>query len=142
MTLFAEVILSLPVDRGFVYAVPDAYAKKVVAGSRVLVPFKDRLLTGVVIRRTKTPPLGVKLKAIQDVLDDTPVFSPQFLSFTRQLSHAYYSSWGELLQIALPASFAPKSKIRVSITESGRMALKENKISPQEKDILRQSCGL
>ncbi len=136
MTLFAEVILSLPVDRGFVYAVPDAFAKKAVAGSRVLVPFKDRLLTGVVIRRTKIPPLGVKLKAIQDVLDDTPVFSPQFLSFTRQLSQAYYSSWGELLQIALPASFAPKSKIRVSITESGRMALKENKISPQEKDIL------
>jgi len=136
MTLFAEVILSLPVERAFVYAIPDDFAKKAVAGSRVLVPFKDRLLTGVVIRRKKTSPPGVKLKAIQDVLDDTPIFSPQFLSFTRQLSHAYYSSWGELMQIALPASFAPKSKIRVSITENGRLALNENKISLQEKNIL------
>jgi len=83
MTLFAEVILSLPVERAFVYAIPDAFAKKAVAGSRVLVPFKDRLLTGVVIRRKKTSPPGMKLKAIQDVLDDTPIFSPQFLSFTR-----------------------------------------------------------
>jgi primosomal protein N' (replication factor Y) len=78
----------------------------------------------------------VKLKAIQEVLDDTPVFSPQFLSFTRQLSRTYYSSWGELLNIALPVSFAPKSRVRVSITEKGRLALNEKKISPQEKEIL------
>lgn len=63
MTLFAEVILSLPVDRGFVYTVPDAFAKKAVPGSRVLVPFKDRMLTGVVIRRKKTPPPGVKTES-------------------------------------------------------------------------------
>jgi len=52
------------------------------------------------------------------------------------LSRTYYSSWGELLQIALPASFAPKSKIRVSITEKGRLALNEDKTSSQEKEIL------
>jgi len=136
MTLFAEVILSLPLDRSFLYAVPEAFKKKVVKGARVLVPFKDRLLTGVVIERKKTSPPGLKLKAIRDVLDETPLFSPQFLSFTRQLSRAYYSSWGELLRIALPASFAPQSKTRVVITDEGRLALNANKISPLEKDIL------
>lgn len=136
MSLFAEVILSLPLDRSFVYEVPDALAKSAMVGSRVLVPFKDRTLTGVVIRRRKTAPPGVKLKTIEDVLDDTPVFNPPFLSFTRKLSRIYYSSWGELLQIALPASFAPKSKTRVSITEKGRLILKDDKTSSQEKEIL------
>lgn len=45
------------------------------------------------------------------------------------------------MHIALPASFAPKSKIRVSITENGRMTLSEDKISPQEKEILSLLVG-
>jgi len=136
MTLFAEVVLALPLDRSFYYLIPDRFLDNVRVGSRVVVPFKERLLTGVVIGRRRSLSKELKLKAIHDVLDKKPLFRSEYLSFTRQLSEYYHSSWGELLQIALPASFVPKSKTRISLTEKGRQALEDSSLSSQIKDIL------
>lgn len=136
MTLFAEVVLSLPLDKSFLYVIPEGFAAKAKTGSRVVVPFKDRLLTGVVIRRRRSVSKGLNIKAIRSVLDETPLFRPDFLSFTRQLSEYYYSYWGELLQVALPASFVPKSKTRISITENGLQTLDDASLSSQNKQVL------
>lgn len=137
MTLYAEVILSLPLDQSFSYIVPESYQEIAKIGSRVLVPLGQRTLTGFIVKLGKrriSPEF--KLKEIAEVLDEEPIFSPSFLSFTRKLCDYYYSSWGELLQASLPPSFILKSKTRIVLSDKGRAALKDEDLSREERDLL------
>jgi primosomal protein N' (replication factor Y) len=137
MTVFAEVILALPLDKNFLYIVPDSLKERTHEGSRVLVPFKDRKLTGIVVKlKRRGVPKDLALKEIHAVLDESSFISPEFLSFTKELSSYYYSSWGELLQSSLPSSLVPKTQTRVSITDKGQEALNEIALSVREKDTL------
>ena len=137
MTLYAEVILSLPVSQAFTYIVPESYIGSARAGSRVLVPFSQRMLTGFIIGlRKRRPAPGIPLKEIAEILDGEPVFSSSFLSFSRKLSDYFYSSWGELLQASLPPSFILKSQTRLSLTDKGTAALEDTALPEEEKKIL------
>ena len=137
MTLYAEVILSLPVSQAFTYIVPESFIGSARAGSRVLVPFSQRMLTGFIIGlRKRRPAPGIPLKEIAEVLDGEPVFSSSFLSFSRKLSDYFYSSWGELLQASLPPSFILKSQTRLSLTDKGTAALEDTALPEEEKKVL------
>ena len=46
---YAEVAVPVPAGGTFTYRVPDSSAGLVVPGSRVVVPFSGRRLTGVVV---------------------------------------------------------------------------------------------
>lgn len=137
MTLYADVILSLPLDQAYSYEVPEAYQEKAQIGSRVLVPFKQGILTGIIVRlRKKRLDKRIELKEINEVLDERPVFSPAFLAFTRRLSEYFYSSWGELLLASLPPSLVLRSKIQIDISERGEEANTDESLSTKEKEIL------
>jgi len=137
MTLYAEVILSLPVSQAFTYIIPESFIDRAQVGSRILVPFSQRMLTGFIIGiRKRRPAPGIPLKEIAEMLDDEPVFSSSFLSFTRRLSDYFYSSWGELLQASLPPSFILKSQTRLFLTEKGMAALEDRALSEEERKIL------
>ncbi|NIM57533.1 MAG: primosomal protein N' [Candidatus Aminicenantes bacterium] len=137
MTLYAEVILSLPLDQSFSYVIPESCKERAKIGSRVLVPLGQRTLTGFIVelRKRRISP-GIKLKEIAEVLDDEPIFSSSFLSFTRKLCAYYYSSWGELLQASLPPSFMLKSKTTVGISDKGSAALQGQDLSRDERELL------
>lgn len=137
MTLYADVVLPLPLDQSFSYIVPESAQKNVKIGSRVLVPLGQRLLTGFIVNLRKRKLSQVlKLKEIAEVLDESPVFSLSFLSFARKLSSYYYSSWGELLQASLPPSFILKSQKRVSLSTKGKTLLRGDELSGEEKELL------
>jgi len=137
MTLYAEVILSLPLDQSFSYIVPESYQRKAKVGSRVLVPLGQRILTGFIVNlRKRRVTQDFKLKEIVEILDEEPVFSSSFLSFTRKLCDYYYSSWGELLQASLPPSFILKSKTRVALSEKGKAAFQNEGFSKEERELL------
>ena len=138
MSVYAEVVLSLPLTQTFTYIVPDAYQNLAKIGSRVLVPFHRRSLTGFIVglrKRRKTK--DYDLREIQDVLDAKPIFSPDFLSFTQELSAHHFSSWGEMLQSSLPPSYVPKSRTRVGLTEQGKLAIQHDSLSEEERRVLR-----
>ncbi len=108
-----------------------------LVGSRVLVPLGQRMMTGFVVKlRKKRLDSGIQIKEITEVLDEEPVFSSGFLSFTQKLSNYYYSSWGEVLQASLPPSFILKSQARVSLTEKGSQAVREEGFSREERALL------
>ncbi len=137
MTLYAEVILPLPVSQAFTYIVPEPFIGSARVGSRVLVPFSQRMLTGFIIGlRKRSPTPGIPLKEMAEILDGEPVFSSSFLSFSRKLSDYFYSSWGELLQASLPPSFILKSRTRLSLTEKGTAVLEDRALSEEEKKVL------
>jgi primosomal protein N' (replication factor Y) len=137
MTLYAEVILSLPLDQSFSYIVPESCRESAKIGSRVLVPLGQRMLTGFIVKlRKRKISSEFKLKEIAEVLDEEPIFSPSFLSFTRKLCAYYYSSWGELLQASLPPSFILKSKTTVALSDKGIAVLQGEDLSGEERKLL------
>jgi primosomal protein N' (replication factor Y) len=137
MTLFAEVILPLPLDQTFLYSIPEAHQAKAKVGSRVLVPLKQSFLTGIIVGLRKKGLSGdLKIKEIESVLDEAPLLSSGFLSFTRKLSDYYYSSWGEILLSSLPSSFVLKSKVKITITDDGKKNIRRKPLSQTEKKIL------
>ena len=54
--LYCDVSLPVPLDQPFTYALPETLRHRVQPGSRMLVPFGPRKLTGVILRCHDEPP--------------------------------------------------------------------------------------
>ncbi len=135
--MYAEVVLPLPLAKSFHYKVPASFRENVDIGSRILVPFGRRAMTGFVIKlRQKNPVPGMELKMITEVLDPYPVFSSRFLTFTQKLADYFYSSWGEVLQASLPPSFVVRSQTRYLVSDNAGVGDNKQKLSPAEARIL------
>ena len=53
MSGYCHVALPVPLRTTFTYAVPDSLDELVVPGARVVVPFRNRAVIGVVLERTE-----------------------------------------------------------------------------------------
>ena len=125
VTVTIDVVLPLPLDQAYTYRVPEAHAASVQVGARVLVPFRNRRLTGVVVGEGPSPrTLDFEVKAVLDVLDDVPVCTPALLDLTNWIADYYVCSWGEALKAVLPAGTTVKSEHRLARTDAapGRWA--------------------
>jgi primosomal protein N' (replication factor Y) len=98
---FAEVLLNLPIDRGFTYRVPVALRDAVRPGSRVRVPFGPRSVGGYVSRlldRADFP----RIRDLEELLPDASV-DEGTLGLARWVAERYGCSWGEAVAAAVPA---------------------------------------
>jgi primosomal protein N' (replication factor Y) len=137
MSVYAEIALALPLTRSFTYAVPETIGFPAKVGSRVLVPFHRRMVTGFIVGIGHKKRTGdYELKDIQEILDEEPVFTADFLSFTKKFSDVCFSSWGEMLQAALPPSYVPKSQVKMVLSEKGKSAVGDDSLAPDEREIL------
>ena len=136
MTLYADVVLPVPLDQSYTYSIPEDLERDIRIGSRALVPLGNRWLTGVVVALKKTKPeKAIKVKPIAEVLDETPLFPPPLLSFTRRLGRSFLIPWGEVLQLAAPPSFLVRSKTSVILTSKGKEALETGLLSEEERQL-------
>jgi primosomal protein N' (replication factor Y) len=88
MKEIVEVAVGLPVSKTFHYRIPDKMKGSLQVGMRVLVPFKERKVTGFALDLLDHPPQGIeeKLREVDDLLDDVPLIDPQMLRFCRWIS--------------------------------------------------------
>lgn len=100
--VLAEVILPLPLDQTYTYLVPDALEEHARVGCRVLVPFGNRRLTGVITEMRQADHEAENLKPIEDVLDEVPSLSSELLRLTKWIAEYYVCGWGEVVKAALP----------------------------------------
>lgn len=136
MSLYADIVLPLPLDQTFTYSIPPELEGKIKPGMRVLVPFGEKTQTGFVIRiGRRKKKLEIKLKSILDALDSVPIFSSPFLAFTEKLGRNFYTPWGEVLQASVPPSFILRSKVLLGLTQKGREALEKGELSEEEKAV-------
>ena len=142
MSSYAEIVLGIPLTQTFTYAIPQTSRSLAKVGSRVLVPFHRREITGFIVAlKNRKKAEGYELKDIREVLDEEPVFTAEFLSFAKKLSAVSFSSWGEILQAALPPSYVLKSRIKMSLSEEGKTALRKESTSGGEKEVLELLQG-
>ncbi|TVQ18406.1 MAG: primosomal protein N', partial [Bacteroidetes bacterium] len=115
-TLFADILLPLPLPGYFTYRVPAELNSSMQTGIRVVVPFGPRkVYSGLVRKIHHTPPQKFQAKYILSVLDETPlVFEKQF-EFWEWIADYYMSTPGEVMNTALPPALKLASETRISI---------------------------
>jgi primosomal protein N' (replication factor Y) len=120
MPLFCDVALAVPLDMEFTYAIPPGMEP--VVGGRVLVPFRQQRLSGIVVELHDRPP-QVKTKKVIEALDLTPVLDEQLLKLGKWIADYYLAPVGEVFRTMLPLSAEFKRAVAYRITDQGRMAL-------------------
>jgi primosomal protein N' (replication factor Y) (superfamily II helicase) len=120
MPTFADVALAVPLDMVFTYAIPPGMEP--VVGGRVLVPFRQRRASGVVVEMHDRVP-QVETKNIIEALDLSPVLDEQLLKLGRWIADYYLAPVGEVFRTMLPLSAEFKRAITYRITDEGQMAL-------------------
>lgn len=119
---YVEVAISLPIDRYFLYSIPERLRSSIEVGKRVLVPFRGRRVTGYVLGFPRTVEL-TEIKEILDILDEEPLFSKNLLRFFRWIADYYFFPLGEVLKAALPGGINIESYQQISITQKGKEVL-------------------
>jgi primosomal protein N' (replication factor Y) (superfamily II helicase) len=120
MPLFCDVALAVPLDMVFTYAIPPGMEP--VVGGRVLVPFRQQRLSGIVVELHDRPP-QVKTKKVIEALDLSPVLDEQLLKLGKWIADYYLAPVGEVFRAMLPLSAEFKRSVAYHITDQGRMAL-------------------
>jgi primosomal protein N' (replication factor Y) len=120
MPEFCDVALPVPLDMVFTYRVP-AEATPVVGG-RVLVPFRQQRLAGVLVELHDRKP-SVTIKPLLNVLDTAPALDEQLLRLGRWIADYYLAPLGEVFRTMLPLNAEFKRAIAYCITAEGRLAL-------------------
>src|SRR5450755_307671 len=120
MPLFCDIALAVPLDMVFTYAIPPGMEP--VVGGRVLVPFRQQRMSGIVVELHDRPP-QVKTKKILEALDLTPVLDEHLLKLGKWIADYYLAPVGEVFRTMLPLSAEFKRAVEFRITDAGRLAL-------------------
>lgn len=94
-----DVALDVPMRRAFSYGFTGVAPEP---GVRVKVPFGGRKLIGIVVASRDKLPGNIKLKAIEQVLDERPLFSPTLMQLIAWTASYYHQPLGEVWRTALP----------------------------------------
>jgi primosomal protein N' (replication factor Y) len=120
MPEFCDVAVPVPLDMVFTYGVPADAAP--VVGGRVLVPFRQQRISGIVVELHDRKP-SVPTKKILAVLDPAPVLDEQLLLLGRWIADYYLAPIGEVFRTLLPLSAEFKRSIAYRLTDQGQRAL-------------------
>jgi primosomal protein N' (replication factor Y) len=120
MPEFCDVAVPVPLDMAFTYRVPAEAAP--VLGGRVLVPFRQQRMTGIVVELHDRKP-SVTTKKIISVLDPAPVLDEHLLRLGRWIADYYLAPIGEVFRSMLPLTAEFKRSIGYGLAEAGQMAL-------------------
>ena len=147
MPKYVDVILPLPLNGTFTYAVPDKWVPLVSFGKRLLVPLgtsKRYIAMAVNVHESKP---DFECKSILQVLDNVPSLLPQQFELWTWMSDYYLSSLGDVYTAAFPAGlkslekYKPKTESYIALNgqyqgERGiRMALDILSKSPKQTQL-------
>ncbi|SFB89814.1 replication restart DNA helicase PriA [Brevinema andersonii] len=109
----AEVAINVPLYDTFLYIIPDHLLHEDLLLKRVYVSFGRREEIGLVINMTDSEQVkdrlgNFTLKYIDNIIDETPVFTHELLSLGQTVATYYYTPIGEVLFTMLPPLKNPK----------------------------------
>jgi primosomal protein N' (replication factor Y) len=140
---FCNVALPIPLRNTFTYAVPDVLRDSVQPGSRVLVPFRNKSLVGVVVECVQHAPPGTKIREITKSIDFLPALTPKLLELGHWIAGYYLAPVGEVFRAMLPPITELRMERQIALTESGRSASNGDEtagrpLNPQQQVLLSQ----
>jgi len=116
--------VQLPVYGLYLYCIPARLEGRSLVGSRVMVPFGNRGVSGIVVRTTSERPADLaKVREIDGLLDDESMVTDELLGLCSWIAEYYEAPPGEVLRAAMPAGSQVSSTQSVVLTEAGQRAL-------------------
>ena len=111
MEKFVDVILPLPLQACFTYALPPEMDGQVQTGCRVVVSFgRKKFYTGIVRNVHCLKPQGYEVKEVSAVLDGQPILLPLQFKFWEWLADYYLCTQGDVYKAALPSGLKLESE--------------------------------
>ncbi len=135
MSQYADVILPLPLQGAFTYAMPPEMAAQTQVGCRVIVPFGSRkFYTAIVVRlHDEAPPYPTK--PVSEVLDTAPIILPEQFRLWKWLADYYLCTLGDVFKAALPSGLKLESESTIILNEDWQAELP---LSPEK--VWKELC--
>src|SRR3990170_2493544 len=124
---YCDVAVQVPLHETFTYRIPPALAGQVCVGVRVVVPFRQRKVVGLVRALTSEPRHADGLKEILEVVDSEPLLPPALEELARWVTEYYLAPPGEVFRALLPlhGEFAQRERVRLQPAGEERLAALE-----------------
>lgn len=137
-TLFADMLLPVPIPRLFTYRVPGALSATVAVGQRAIVQFgQKKILTGIIARLHHQPPLEYEAKLLLDLLGTEEIVSTIQFRFYEWMADYYLCTTGEVLKAALPSGLKLSSESRIQLRPGFDRETSSHDFSEKEEIVLR-----
>src|SRR5579863_2810775 len=121
MPAYCEVALPVPLDRTFTYALREDQLPQ--RGSRVIAPFRNEKLIGVVTAVGVNAPADFAVRYLEAVIDEEPLLSEHLLALAEWIAQYYIAPLGEVLRAMLPLMAEVRRTVYYRITDLGRDVL-------------------
>lgn len=137
VTLFADVLLPVPITMLFTYRIPFELNTQVAVGCRVIVQFGQRkVITGVIARIHSNPPEIYEAKYIIDLLDTEPVVFQKQLDLFHWMAGYYMCTAGEVFNVAMPSGLKLSSESKLQMNPDFDYGETSMPFSDQERLVL------
>lgn len=120
------MILPLPLDGVFTYALPDSMTDRLQVGMRVLVPLgRSKQYTGIALRMHDVKP-DFEVKEVMAIMDERPLLLPVQLKLWQWIAEYYMAPLGDVYKAALPAGlkqedgYRPRTETYIGLCEPWR----------------------
>jgi primosomal protein N' (replication factor Y) len=124
-SLYADVLLPLPLPATFTYSVPEELQDEAIPGKRAVVQFGKRKVYTALIRKVHDQaPVKYKAKSLLSILDGFPIANEMQFALWDWMSEYYMCFTGEVMNAAMPAGLKLASESVICINE-------DVKIDPQ-----------
>lgn len=144
---YVDVLLPLPLEGLFTYAVPEEMEAQVRFGVRLVVPLgRSKTYVAIAVKTHGQQP-AFKVKPVIQVLDDEPVLTESQFSLWQWIADYYMSPLGEVYNAAMPLGlkqrdgFKPKMETYITLTPAYRqeqalhIALNQLTRSPKQQKV-------
>ena len=144
---YVDVLLPLPLEGLFTYAVPEEMEAQVRFGVRLVVPLgRSKTYVAIAVKTHGQQP-AFKVKPVMQVLDDEPVLTESQFSLWQWIADYYMSPLGEVYNAAMPLGlkqrdgFKPKMETYITLTPAYRqeqalhIALNQLTRSPKQQKV-------
>ncbi|MBW6498897.1 MAG: primosomal protein N' [Bacteroidales bacterium] len=136
ITLFADILLPLPLKGCFTYRVPQDLNDFIVPGQRAVVQFGTRKVYAGLVRKVHTnPPRDFQAKYIISLLDELPVVKEEQFLFWEWLAGYYLCTEGEVMNAALPPAMKLAGETKIVLHPYAELDTEE--VSEKEFALLQ-----
>ena len=139
-----DIILAVPIPGAFSYLIPKHLSKvDLKIGARVLVPFGNRTMVGIVYKHSNNVNKSIKYKEIKSLIDKESVIDNELLSLVEWASRYYHYPIGEVVSYFMTPSLRRGEEAAFSlidiwhITTKGEFSTHDAlKKSPKQQDAM------
>lgn len=113
-TLFAEILLPVPIEKYFTYRIPTEWIPFAQLGVRAIVQFgKQKIQTGIICGLHHQAPVQYEVKNILEIIDDSAIITPKQLNLWKWMAEYYMCYQGDVMNASLPSGLKLSSESNI-----------------------------